>query len=122
MPGVSFDILHKLKRGVVFIAPVDRVPATGEMVSPAARFYGHWEAENGGGIIELGPQGDNEWWDGAEEAIAWGRARAPVVMIRLGNREDTYFTAGDVDAVDPHGPLKKWPPKQPPYGWWSPGS
>lgn len=109
------------KRGVVFIAPVDLAPANGEMVSPAARFYGHWEAAGGGGIIELGPQGDDgDWWEGAEDAIAWARQRAPVVVIRLGSRDDTYFSAGEVDVVDAGRPMKKWPPLEPSGGWWSP--
>src|SRR5206468_4526 len=31
---------------------------------------------------------------GAEAAIHWGRARSCTVLIRLGNRGDTYFSAG----------------------------
>jgi hypothetical protein len=33
---------------------------------------------------------------GAEAAIRWGRERANTVLIRLGNRGDTYFSAGSV--------------------------
>lgn len=91
------------------------------MVSPAARFYGHWEAEDADGITELGPQGESDWWDGAEAAIEWGRARAPMVVVRLGNSPETCFTAGEVDAVDADGSMKKWPPEEPEAGWWSSG-
>jgi len=60
---------------------------------------------------------------GAENAIAWGRDRADVVVIRLGHRGDTYFQAGAVheqdDSDDP--PPPPWPPAAPPPGgWWTP--
>jgi hypothetical protein len=57
---------------------------------------------------------------GAENAIAWGRERADVVMIRLGHRGDTYFSAGAVydpdDSDEPPHPA--WPPLGPPPGGW----
>lgn len=97
---------------VAYIAPVDFVPSDGSMVSPASRFEAHVESYK-----------DDHWEDGgtfegAEAAIEWGRARAPIVMIRLGGRGDTYFSAGDLHAEDEDGstfPL--WPPEVPAGGW-----
>jgi hypothetical protein len=53
-----------------------------------------------------------------EDAIAWGRARAHTVLVRLGSTEDTYYSAGEAHAheyVDGSGrayltwPPDKWP-------------
>jgi cytidine deaminase len=55
-------------------------------------FIGHWESSGheGSTIVEDGPG-----WDDVEDAIAWGRARAPRVMVRLGASEDTIYSAGE---------------------------
>jgi hypothetical protein len=44
-----------------------------------------------------------------------------IVLIRLGSRGDTYFSAGAALAEDDEGPLPSWPPDAPPAGgWWQP--
>jgi len=77
---------------------------------------------------------DTQWGDlledpgevtGADEAIAWGRARADRVLIRLGHTEETQFSAGHVplsEQMDGSGrPFPRWPPETvPAEGWWTP--
>lgn len=96
-----------IRRGIVWIAPRDpRVPA-GRMVDPVRTVF--WASWQDGGPLE------NVHVIGAEQAIAWGRDRAQHVLIRLGQTDETYFSAGDAPEVD----LPRWPPSQPPAaGWW----
>jgi hypothetical protein len=105
------------RRGEVFIAPVDSVPADGSMVDPAnSKFWVSWQDEG-----EAGPLEDAEVV-GAEAAISWGRKRSPIVWIRLGNRGDTYFSAGDEHPADddPEEFVPHWPPDgSPSGGWWN---
>jgi len=68
------------------------------MIDPStARFSASWQDEDGPATLE-----DIEL-DGAEAAIAWGRERSETVLIRLGNRGDTYFSAGVAPAEDDDG-------------------
>lgn len=83
------------------------------MANPAdSRFEASWQSDEG--------LHDGITAEGAEAAIAWGRARARIVWIRLGHTSDTYFSAGEIhphddrDEQTPH-----WPPAHPPdEGWW----
>ncbi|MDQ1461983.1 MAG: hypothetical protein QOI08_3467 [Actinomycetota bacterium] len=86
------------------------------MVDPrTALFRASWQDEG-----EPDTLGDIEDV-GAEVAIAWGRARSEIVLIRLGHRGNTYFSAGVVNATDDDGPMSLWPPDgPPPEGWWTP--
>jgi hypothetical protein len=86
-------------RSVVFIA---EDPWAGEDDSP--RFYGHWEAAEVGSneLLEQGPG-----WDDADEAIAWGRERASIVLIRVGPMPQRYFSAGLEQPPDQT--LPQWP-------------
>lgn len=52
-----------------------------------ARFSVHWEQQDGSGFVD-GPEGVS-----LEEALAWGRQRSDVVLLRLGD-SDTYYSAG----------------------------
>ena len=62
-------------------------------------------------------QYDGDEIDGAENAIAWGRARSEIVLIRLAHTEESYFSAGETK--DPAYP--SWPPPdEPADGWWVP--
>jgi hypothetical protein len=98
------------QRGTVYIAPSGDVP-TGRMVDPdTSSFWVSWQDEGLDDVIE------SDDIVGAEAAIAWGRERADVVVIRLGHTDDTYFSAGDI--TDPSGP--SWPPTPPPEGWFTP--
>ena len=87
------------------------------MIDPErARLWVSWQDEDAEGAVE------NVDLDGADAAIAWGRERSRVVLIRLGNRGDTYFSAGEEHVVDDEGePLPPSPPKRSPTGgWWDP--
>ena len=106
--------MSRTRKGVVYIAPVDQVPADGSMVSPDSRFSASWQS-NEEGLLEDCPECAN-----ADEAIAWGRARAATVLIRLGHRSDTYFSAGEAHPRRADPPLPAWPPAgPPPEGWWT---
>jgi hypothetical protein len=63
----------------------------------------HWEGERDGRpvFLEDGPAGLN-----VEGAVAWGRERAPLVLVRLGGSR--YFSAGTEDPSDEA--LPRWPP------------
>jgi hypothetical protein len=103
-------------RGEVFISPVAPVPADGSMINPTtARFRASWQDEAEPQALE------RVELDGAEAAIEWGRDRSHIVWIRLGNRGDTYFSAGATHPEDDEGPVPVWPPAgPPPGGWWEP--
>ncbi|MFL5964502.1 MAG: hypothetical protein ACJ757_16605 [Gaiellaceae bacterium] len=105
-------------RGEVYIAPVAFVPADGSMVDPATGlFRASWQDESESAALE-----DVEIV-GADAAIAWGRERSEVVMIRLGSRGDTYFSAGVAQPEGDDEPESDWPPSgPPPGGWWEPPS
>lgn len=83
------------RHGTVFIA--ERFPFG---VQPT--FVGYWDAEpdDRPAILEEMPETSD-----VDEALAWGRARAEVVFIRVLDRDD--WSAGDRDPADgvPH-----WPP------------
>jgi hypothetical protein len=89
------------------VAFIGRVP----WLSPESpRFGGHIESETPTPhMIEEGPG-----WDDVEEAIAWGRARAPEVYVGLGGTGATYYSAGVNDPPpDPDYPddvMPRWPP------------
>jgi hypothetical protein len=63
----------------------------------------HWEGERDGQpvLLEQFPAGGP-----VEEAIAWGRERAPLVLVRLGGAR--CFSAGIEDPSDQE--LPRWPP------------
>lgn len=53
-------------------------------------------------LLEGGPG-----WPTAELAVAWGRERADVVLIRIGV-PGTYYSAGDSEPTDEQ--LPRWDP------------
>jgi hypothetical protein len=56
------------------------------------RFVGYWDSGEPPGLIENGPG-----WDEVEDAIRWGRERAPAVLLRLGADEDSIYSVGEAD-------------------------
>ena len=88
------------------------------MVDPGTGlFFASWQ---GDGIVEDSVLEEIELV-GAEPAVLWGRARAERVIIRLGHRHDTFFSAGDAPVEDDDGLMPAWPPAGPPDGgWWQP--
>jgi hypothetical protein len=60
---------------------------------------------------------------GADAAIAWGRERADVILIRLGHTRGTYYSAGSVEPkpAERDATIPTWPPAGPPsVGWFRP--
>jgi hypothetical protein len=88
------------------------------MIDPeTGLFMASWQ---GDGVVEEGVLEEIELV-GAEPAVLWGRARAETVIIRLGHRHDTFFSAGDSPVEGDDGPMPVWPPASPPAGgWWQP--
>lgn len=83
------------RHGTVFIA--ERVPFGAQPF-----FSGYWDGEPDGppAVLEEMPETSD-----VDEAIAWGRPRAEVILVRVLDRE--YFSAGDRDAGDG---VPRWPP------------
>jgi hypothetical protein len=67
------------------------------------RFLATWQSDDGDSHIE-GPTGVS-----ADEAIAWGREHAEVVLIRLGDSGE-YHSAGTKQPTGWDAPLRVWPP------------
>jgi hypothetical protein len=94
--------------GVVYIAE------RWEVLEPGPRFDGHWEARRHGSpiFVEHGPG-----WEDPNDAVAWGRDRAPRIVVRTGSGPDVrHFTAGDVD-LDSDQDYPSGYPKWPPSDW-----
>jgi hypothetical protein len=72
------------------------------------RFTGYWERGEPAEMREQGPG-----WDDLHDAVAWGKARAPRVLVRLGATEDTIYSAGEIqltEHADGSGaPYPVWP-------------
>jgi len=80
-----------------------------EAVGRPARYTGHWEdGKVPVRILEEGPG-----WDDPDDAVVWGRARAPIVLIRTGPDETSIYSAGTTRATrraDGTGePYPEWP-------------
>ena len=106
------------RRGTVYIAPTAGFEPDGRMADPETTlFWVSWQDNR--------PLEDDDI-RGAEAAIEWGRERSDYVLIRLGHRGDTYFSAGTKhppeNPDDPYDePLPIWPPSgPPPEGWFTP--
>lgn len=66
------------------------------------RFFAHWETERDGKGVFLE---DSPGFDPAADAIAWGRARSPIVLIRLGPPPQRYYSAGERQPPGEHLPV-----------------
>jgi hypothetical protein len=91
--------------GIVYITrepDLDDAPYYRDPYSIEGRFTGHREHQDGS-FAEASPV---EAWNDVEEAIAWGRSRAPIVIVRLGGTRDTMYSAGEIDPPD----CRLWPP------------
>jgi len=95
---------------VVYISSRDDRPFEPPAVADLSRWVGHVESYSDDYYEEARPEGG--WWGSVDDAIAWGRSRAPIVLVRIAN---THYSAGDVHAADDEGePLLLWPPETPP--------
>jgi hypothetical protein len=56
---------------------------------------------------------DGPGWEDPHDAVAWARARAPRVLVRLGATEDRIYSAGEIQLTkyaDGSGaPYPVWP-------------
>jgi hypothetical protein len=86
--------VEQRKHGVVYIADWPE-----DWPDSEHRYDGHWETGDETRPVEQGPG-----WDDAEEAIRWGRERAPLVTIRIGT---TTYSAGDQDFDEPGVPRRE---------------
>lgn len=60
------------------------------------RFFGHCEIYRSGSVVfEEGPG-----WDNVDDAVSWARARAPIVILRIGSEQQDIYSAGDRDPTD----------------------
>jgi hypothetical protein len=96
------------RRGKVSIQPDGSVP-DGAVVDPdTAHFYAVWRDETERRIGEAP-------FRGVEPALDWGRERADVVWIALGNDLETLYSAGATHTES----LQRWPPTgRPAAEWW----
>lgn len=102
-------MMRDAKDGIVFIArcePEGYWPRE----SDGAEYVGHWEREDPTPrIAEEGPG-----WDNVEAAIAWGRERAPRVLVNLTGSSDGVYSAGERRSVGkPEWPPPGWPDATP---------
>lgn len=99
--GTSPTVLVVDKRGVV------RVCAEFSVRVQWFRYSASWqpdpEASSGTFYSEDGPG-----WNDVEGAVAWGRRRAPVVYVRLGDGWRDWYNAGELDDRQ-RPPTKRWP-------------
>ena len=93
-----------MRDGIVYIAE----ESIGDLFHWAGTWSAHWEADDGETFVD-GPSGVS-----AQEAIAWGRENADVVLIRPG--DGVHHSAGRVaappDDDDDEAPLPVWPEGQ----------
>ena len=64
-----------------------------------------WEA-----TCEYGDHADRAAFDDVDDAIAWGRARAERVLVRLGADNAAVYAAGSEPTAIRGKPLPAWPP------------
>jgi hypothetical protein len=89
--------MERSRAGIVFLAET----VFDDVTDPSApAFYGHWELVDPPTFLERGPG-----WASPEGAIEWGRARADIVLIRIG-MPGTYYSAGSQRDES----LSEWPP------------
>ena len=115
--GVIFPFVAMPKRGIVFVdVEWHRRNRLGFAIvpgEPPVRAF--WEPDD-----PEDPTNEGEWRDfeDPEAAIAWGRNRAPIVLVRIGSSEDDVYSAGDRVAtreLPEYGgtdlrPYPPWPP------------
>jgi hypothetical protein len=106
---VTFDDLGSSGDDIV-IAYID--PEPGDWDGSRWLAGPRWSATTGGPAAVL------EWFDSVDEAIVWGRERAPIVLVRLTGREEDCYSAGRVRAyqyLDGSGEAyPQWPPPDSP--------
>jgi hypothetical protein len=87
--------MPRQKQGTVYIVDLLADFPDGPLAEGGHRYTGYWDIYTGPDDpdeIEQGPG-----WDDAEEAIRWGRERAPTVIIRI---DGQTHSAGDQHPED----------------------
>jgi hypothetical protein len=90
--------------GVVFLVS----STEGCSVVPLGTCRARWEGIRGGMTVPLGSAGPGLRFD---EAIAWARERAPIVLVSHGVPDAQYWSAGTVDP--PELDLPRWGQTEP---------
>jgi len=61
-----------------------------------------------------GQSSEERGFDNVQDAVAWGRARARLVLVRLGPSDQDMYSAGEARAYrDTNDPFPDWPPPRP---------
>lgn len=91
------------RKGIVYIS------ASHPHRPDASAFAGYWDRGVPPEVLEQGPG-----WATVEAAVAWGRERAPRVLVRLGKDESSIYSAGEIrltQFADGSGPAyPEWRP------------
>jgi hypothetical protein len=100
LPAMPRGLGDPTKRGAVYISRA-KPPSHWARFPGDPEYFGHWE------VYEPKPHiaGEGPGWDDAEEAIAWGRERAPRVIVILAASDQDY-SAGEERIPS----LPEWPP------------
>ena len=62
---------------------------------PEPRYLGHWKRDD---YFTNGPG-----WDSVEQAIAWARQRAPIVLLMTGTASELRHWSAGVEKVERYG-------------------
>src|SRR6476661_1529648 len=89
------------RRGVVRIMEQMRVEL------PWHRYTAHWQPDPNA-PSETFYFEDGPGWNSVEQAIAWGRAHAPIVYVRLREGLSEIYNAGEMDDAG-RTPTERWP-------------
>jgi hypothetical protein len=101
---------------IVYIDRIYQDPDEGPQPWPRRRAWANPGEEWQGGCDHGDHFEEGPGWDDVDAAVMWGRARARIVLVRLGTGDDTMYSAGAVRAteyVDGSGvPYPEWPPSR----------
>jgi hypothetical protein len=91
---------------------IDRYYDEPDDVEPPWPRWQRWSGDPiWGGHCEYKDHSEEAEFDTVDEAIAWGRARAERVFVRLGSSISTFYAAGTEQTEIEGKPLPAWPPE-----------
>jgi hypothetical protein len=79
-----------------------------EIELPWHRFTGSWQPDPGADFEDF-VSIDGPGWQDIEEAIEWGRRRAPIVYVRFGHGRRDLYDAGEEDGYEEDDGARRWP-------------
>jgi hypothetical protein len=97
------------------IAYIDRYYSDPPTWSARPRhWHGHSEPTEWCAFVDAEPESLERWFDSVDEVISWAGPHASIVLVRLGDTEDTIYSAGDQRANQlldgTAGDYPEWPP------------